>query len=376
MKLAIVRPEGSREPSEELKKIFRDSTTDIIDIQVPDKTEGTKVEYVEDALEGFDLYRHDTFLLCSMDLLTVGESVSRNALNYGIIVEGPTEGNVKFGRTHVLLRNAIEMPYKGEPRILVVNVHADNEPGVFAAAGHAYLNHPVHLLAVTGREKEMVGIYDNYLKLDGSYTFLGIDDKSLAYSEKTQKDFREGFCRVLEDFGPDVVIQTSPGRNEDHTAAYYLSREILERDENRRVGFILGDAIESGAWIEDDEIIRFSPNLWQAIPGERAEKLMGIYDELESPQYREQVSNLLRRKEPAASSKLYSRLINKTNKGASDASDALTEMESKGTNISESMVLGCYGMQVLRLSYEPGLEPMGYHVPHMTEFLKRRELTK
>lgn len=377
MKLAVVRAKGSMEPSEQLRKVFSENEEDILDIPVPKRTEGTGVQYIEDSLREnrFDLYSPDTFLLGSRELLTEGEAVSRNSLNYGIVAD-PSLSNIRLGDTDVLLRHAVELPYRGNPKTLVVVIHADNEPCMFIGHGHSMLRHPMHLLAAMKwgdeRDAEIERLYNDSIMFNAPYTILDIPDKSLAYSISSRDDFEKGLKELIEEFKPDVIVQTAPGKNEDHTEAYRITKKLLD---GTGISLILGDNIEAGAWEEHGELKTFASNLWQIVNGNVVDYLMTNYRKLGEHQYIEQVSNLARRKEPVGNSKLFSYFINKVREGQNRPKDILYYMFGREI-IKEEMALGAYGLQVVDMHIDPDKENTGYRIPHLTDFLNRRDLTK
>lgn len=378
MKLAVIRANGSKKPSEQLRKTFSEKEEDILDIPVPKRTDGTKVQYIEDSLKAndFDLYSPDTFLLGSRYVLTEGEAVSRNSLNYGIVVD-PSLSNIRFGDTDVLLSHAVELPYRGNPKTLVVIIHPDNEPWMFIGHGHSMLEHPMHLLAAMKwgdeRDAEIERLYNDPIIFNAPYTILDIPDKSLAYSRSSRVGFEKRLEESIDAFEPDVIVQTAPGKNEDHTEAYRITRKLLD---GTGISLILGDNIEAGAWEEHGELKTFTPNLWQIVNGNVVDYLMTNYEKLGESQYIEQVSNLTRRKEPVGNSKLFSYLINNVRKRRDEHRKELHYyMLGRGT-IEEEMALGSYGLQVVDMHIDPDKENTGYRVPHLTEFLNRRDLTK
>jgi hypothetical protein len=403
MDLVNLYPAGHGPESKEMYSLF-DSVHELgIDPRSP-------VIEVEHELGKYtDPRNPDSMLLYDYSLHHIGEPLSRNWINYGMTVSKGClkagEGIIDMKGTHVVPGNISKLPGKQDPKVMLIGVNPDNELITLLAKAHAKHGDDIFVYTATSWKDDwqahMEELYRDVIGLGkDQYRFGDVPVNSLSERGRGA-DFQYELRRIFRnDFMPDTIVQIGPGKSEDHTAAYFLTRDFVDH-KDYDINLLLADCIEHNdidpsVYVDDKSlqpVPEFKPRLWVLMDGKEIANTLSVYHRRNDLQYIEQVANLTRRL-PTGSSKVLSYLTNKlidpTRSRDKDDASTLTRREMFSSTVKstqsyehlESMQsdepfmhhgidVGAFGLQVCKLRVD---ENTGYQIPNVTHLFDRPDL--
>jgi hypothetical protein len=317
-------------PSKELEALFDDLT--VVEASFCDQ-EG-QVPRIEDELKekGIHPYDPDDFFLYTDEVSRLGGVISRNRLNSGMI---SSNGDLRMADTHIILNQAVRLPYSNDSEVLVVAPHYEEDYAMVSAMMHKEAGDSVYVLFCTLPPEKATDrslqVYREVLGLkNDDFGFTDIPDLEVhKYRDGLRVKLKETIKRIK----PKNIILPSMGSNFDHMNVLDVALPVCERT---GANLIMGRSVQSLGLKPGEP---FKPKLWYVMDGEKSDAMVSkLYsdDVFGSAQYVTQVANL--------SSQLPEPLVR-----------YLSYLRESDSGID----LRAYGSQPLSINHE-------YRIPHNT----------
>jgi len=241
-------------------------------------------------------YDKNDFVLCGSELKELGEVISRNRFNYGIVGENnefveigeyQIKPEIKIGGIKIKLVNSVQFPHKGKQKILLVGPHYEEESVLLPAQLHKKQGDEIFVSIVTNipnrpnLEKITHEVYQkDYGFSEKEYSFMGIADREVV---SNKEKFMNSLDQILEKFRPDTIITTPKGSNFDHNCVVELT---YERIKQKNINFILANVLQN---------TKFRPSIYPVIDQYFREKFLETYSEKKiggGPDHKYSIDNL------------------------------------------------------------------------------------